>query len=118
MAGENPPDFPEEVIPVAMPPAVQASPDERIAALEGTVNLMAANMAELMSLLRNPNRASSSFAPAHGPAINPTPEVPSTHAPEAAEAPDASLPPPLAPTVTFDQGMSAPQSAPAPVPAP
>ncbi|OWM76994.1 hypothetical protein CDL15_Pgr011719 [Punica granatum] len=91
-----------------MLPAVQASPDERIAALEGTVNLMAANMAELMSLLRNPNRASSSFAPAHGPTVNL----------EAAETPDASLPPPFTPAATFDQGMSVPQLALIPVPAP
>ncbi|OWM90627.1 hypothetical protein CDL15_Pgr023858 [Punica granatum] len=120
MAGENPLTLPEDVIslnvahvsspptPVAMPPAVQASPDERIAALEGTVNLMAANMAELISLLRNPNRASSSFAPAHGPTVNL----------EAAETPDAFLPPPFTPAATFDQGMYVPQLAPIPVPAP
>ncbi|PKI64653.1 hypothetical protein CRG98_014942 [Punica granatum] len=139
MAGENPPALPEEVTssnvahvpspptPVAIPPAVQASPDERIAALEGTVNLMAANMAELMSLLRNPNRASSSFAPGHGPTINPTPGIPSTRTPEDAEAPDASLPPPPAPTantfppatfLTPDQGISTPQPAPVTVPVP
>ncbi|PKI62780.1 hypothetical protein CRG98_016823 [Punica granatum] len=47
----------------------------RIAALEGTVNQMATNMAELFALLRGPNRASSSSTP------------PPTQAPEKAEAP-------------------------------
>ncbi|PKI78490.1 hypothetical protein CRG98_001130 [Punica granatum] len=55
------------------PQAVQTSStsDEhvRIAALKGTVNLITANMAELMALLRNPNHASSSSTPhpGHGP---------------------------------------------------
>ncbi|XP_031392123.1 vegetative cell wall protein gp1-like [Punica granatum] len=73
---------------------------------------MAANMAELMSLLRNPNRASSSPTPhpGQGSTSNPAPQVPPTHAPEGDSAPapptmhapvihpaNASLPPPLAP---------------------
>ncbi|OWM63042.1 hypothetical protein CDL15_Pgr026216 [Punica granatum] len=61
------------------PQAVQTSStsDEhvRIAALKGTVNLITANMAELMALLRNPNHASSSSTPhpGHGPKVDPTP---------------------------------------------
>ncbi|PKI35060.1 hypothetical protein CRG98_044549 [Punica granatum] len=51
----------------------------RIAILESTVNQLAAtmatNMAELMALLKGPNRASSSFTPPprYGPAVNPSP---------------------------------------------
>ncbi|PKH69531.1 hypothetical protein CRG98_050102, partial [Punica granatum] len=60
-----------------------ASDDQaRIAALEGTVNQMAANMAELLALLKGPNRASSSSTPSpgQGPIVDPTPWVPPTQA--------------------------------------
>ncbi|PKI65801.1 hypothetical protein CRG98_013806 [Punica granatum] len=62
-----------------------ASDDQtRIATLEGTVNQMATNMAELLALLRRPNRASSSSTPppGQGPTVDPTPWVPPTQAPE------------------------------------
>ncbi|PKI49206.1 hypothetical protein CRG98_030395 [Punica granatum] len=61
----------------------------RITALEGTVNQMTANMAELLALLRGPNRASSSFTPPprQGPTVDPTPWVPPTQAPENMDAP-------------------------------
>ncbi|OWM63158.1 hypothetical protein CDL15_Pgr026473 [Punica granatum] len=51
----------------------------RIVVLESTVNQLAAtmatNMAELMALLKGPNRASSSFTPppGYGPAVDPSP---------------------------------------------
>ncbi|PKI68274.1 hypothetical protein CRG98_011354 [Punica granatum] len=85
----------------------------RIAALEGTVNQMATNMAELLALLRGPNRASSSSTPpsGQGPTADPTPWVPQTQAPENVEVPVpptlhtsvappfiSSYPPPPAPT--------------------
>ncbi|XP_031405687.1 uncharacterized protein LOC116214419 [Punica granatum] len=61
----------------------------RITALEGTVNQMTANMAELLALLRGPNRASSSFTPPprQGSTVDPTPWVPPTQAPENMDAP-------------------------------
>ncbi|XP_031394689.1 extensin-like [Punica granatum] len=52
---------------------------ERIVVLESTVNqlatTMATNMAELVALLKGPNRASSSFTPppGYGPAVDPNP---------------------------------------------
>ncbi|PKI60968.1 hypothetical protein CRG98_018644 [Punica granatum] len=92
-----------------------ASDDQaRITALEGTVNQMAANMAELLVLLRRPNRASSSSTPppGQGPIVDPTPWVPPTQAPENMDAPapptlhtsmahpfTSPYPPPPAPTV-------------------
>ncbi|PKI33939.1 hypothetical protein CRG98_045671 [Punica granatum] len=67
-----------------------ASDDQaRITALEGTVNQMATNMAELLALLRGPNRASSSSTPppGQGPTVDPTAWVPPTQAPENRDAP-------------------------------
>ncbi|PKI37561.1 hypothetical protein CRG98_042052 [Punica granatum] len=75
---------------------------------------MATNMAELLALLRGPNRASSSSTPPPGPGltVDPTPWAPPTQAPENVEAPAPStlytstvhpfttqLPPPPAPSV-------------------
>ncbi|OWM65100.1 hypothetical protein CDL15_Pgr028818 [Punica granatum] len=59
------------------PVSLTSSPSDdqaRITALEGTVNQMAANMAELLALLRGPNRASSSSTPppGQGPTVDPT----------------------------------------------
>ncbi|PKI48813.1 hypothetical protein CRG98_030790, partial [Punica granatum] len=100
-----------------LPPAslTSAATDDqaRIAALEGTVNQMATNMAELFALLRGPNRASSSSTPppGQGPTADPTPWVPQTQAPENVEVPvpptshtsvvhpfTSPYPPPQAPT--------------------
>ncbi|PKI65584.1 hypothetical protein CRG98_014084 [Punica granatum] len=67
-----------------------ASDDQaRITTLEGTVNQMATNMAELLSLLRGPNRVSSSSTPppGKGPTVDPTPWVLPTQAPENKDAP-------------------------------
>ncbi|OWM90946.1 hypothetical protein CDL15_Pgr019258 [Punica granatum] len=58
-------------------PSSAADDRARIAVLESTVNQLAAtmatNMAELMALLKGPNRASSSFTPppGYGPAVDP-----------------------------------------------
>ncbi|PKI55789.1 hypothetical protein CRG98_023817 [Punica granatum] len=60
-------------------PSFTADDRARIAVLESTVNQLAAtmatNMAELMALLKGPNRASSSFTspPGYGPAVDPSP---------------------------------------------
>ncbi|XP_031392211.1 extensin-like [Punica granatum] len=113
----------------------------RITALEGTANQMASNMAELLALLRGPNRASSSSTPppGQGPTVDPTPRVPPTQAPENMDAPapptlHASMahpftspyPPPPGPTAvplppaTFlssEQALSAPPPISIPVPA-
>ncbi|PKI35648.1 hypothetical protein CRG98_043960 [Punica granatum] len=76
-----------------LPPAsltASASDDQaHITALEGTVNQMATNMAELLALLRGPNRASSSSTPppGQGPTVDQTPWVPSTQAPENMDTP-------------------------------
>ncbi|PKI49574.1 hypothetical protein CRG98_030030 [Punica granatum] len=60
-------------------PSSTADNRARIAVLESTVNQLAAtmatNMAELMALLKGPNRASSSFTPplGYGPTVDPSP---------------------------------------------
>ncbi|PKI37786.1 hypothetical protein CRG98_041820, partial [Punica granatum] len=126
-----------------LPPASltsSASDDQaRIAALEGTINQMATNMAELLALLRGPNRASSSSTPppGQGPTADPTPWVPPNQAPENMEVPapptlhtsmahpfTGPFPPvptavPLPPTafLTSDQVLSAPPPVSMPVPA-
>ncbi|PKI49585.1 hypothetical protein CRG98_030022, partial [Punica granatum] len=101
-------------LPPASPTSAATNDQARIVALEGTVNQMATNMAELLALLRGPNRASSSSTPPSGPGPtdDPTPWAPSTQAPENVEAPapptlytstihpfTSQLPPPLAPSV-------------------
>ncbi|PKI74145.1 hypothetical protein CRG98_005474 [Punica granatum] len=55
-----------------------------VTTLKSTVNQMAANMAELMALLKGLNRASSSSTSplAHGLTVDPAPWVPPTHASE------------------------------------
>ncbi|PKI74131.1 hypothetical protein CRG98_005476 [Punica granatum] len=60
--------------------------------LEGTVNQMATNMAELLALLRGPIRASSSSTPppGQGPTTEPTPWISPTQAPENMELPAPS----------------------------
>ncbi|OWM75270.1 hypothetical protein CDL15_Pgr023791 [Punica granatum] len=76
-----PPTHLQPPAPSGAPPArasqtSSASDDQaRITALEGTVNQMAANMAELLALLKGPNRASSSSTPPPGqePTADPTP---------------------------------------------
>ncbi|PKI56708.1 hypothetical protein CRG98_022900 [Punica granatum] len=105
---------------------------------------MATNVAELLALLRGPNRASSSSTPppGPGPTIDPTQWAPPTQAPENVEAPapptlytstvhpfTSQLPPPPAPSVvplppaTFPSTehilfAPPPVSIPAPVPPP
>ncbi|PKI57227.1 hypothetical protein CRG98_022372 [Punica granatum] len=106
-----------------------------IAALEGTVNQLAAsmttNMAELFALLRGPNRASSSSTPPprQGSTIDPTPWIPPTQVPDTTDAPPPTMhtstiypftnpfPPPPAPTAVplppaaflpSEQALSAP----------
>ncbi|PKI64961.1 hypothetical protein CRG98_014655 [Punica granatum] len=119
-----------------LPPAslTSAATDDqaRITALEGTINQMAANMAELLALFRGPNRASSSSTPppGQGPTVDPAPGIPPTQAPENMDAPAPPIPhtsvaqpftspypPPPAPTavplppaafLTLDQVLSAP----------
>ncbi|PKI48814.1 hypothetical protein CRG98_030791 [Punica granatum] len=100
-------------LPLASLTSVATDDQARIAALESTVNQMATNMAELLALLRGPNRASSSSTPSPrpGPTVDPTPRAPPTQAPENVEAPapptlhtstvhpfTTQLPPPPAPT--------------------
>ncbi|XP_031394077.1 proline-rich receptor-like protein kinase PERK8 [Punica granatum] len=118
----------------------------RIAALEGTVNQLAAsvttNMAELFALLRGPNRASSSSTPpsGQGPTADPTSWIPPTQVPENTDAPAPPTmhtavahpftipfpPPPPAPAavplpptafLTSDQILSAPPPVSMPAPA-
>ncbi|PKI36469.1 hypothetical protein CRG98_043140 [Punica granatum] len=76
-------------LPPASPTSAATNDQARIAALEGTVNQMATNMAELLALLRGPNRASSSSTPppGPGPTVDPTPWAPPIQAPENVEAP-------------------------------
>ncbi|PKI51058.1 hypothetical protein CRG98_028546 [Punica granatum] len=101
-------------LPPASPTSAATNDQARIAALVGTVNQMATNMAKLLALLRGPNRASSSSTPptGPGPTVDPTPWAPPTQAPENVEAPapptlytstvhpfTSQLPPPPAPSV-------------------
>ncbi|OWM74740.1 hypothetical protein CDL15_Pgr008278 [Punica granatum] len=67
-------------LPPASPTSAATNDQARIAALEGTVNQMATNMAKLLALLRGPNRASSSSTPppGPGPTVDPTPWAPPT----------------------------------------
>ncbi|XP_031387252.1 uncharacterized protein LOC116200557 [Punica granatum] len=95
---------------------------------------MAADMAELMALLRASNRTSSNSTPppGYGPTVDPNPWVPPTHAPEGIEAPaihapaglPANVPPP---SMTLPAAIPLPPSNPTtlipppmsiPVPAP
>ncbi|PKI55773.1 hypothetical protein CRG98_023834, partial [Punica granatum] len=71
-------------LPTASLTASASDDQARITALEGTINQMATNMAELLALLRGPNCASSSSTPppGQGPTVDPTPWVPPTQAPE------------------------------------
>ncbi|XP_031395738.1 extensin-like [Punica granatum] len=90
-----------------------------ITTLRGTINQMAADMAELMALLKGPNRASSNSTPPPGyePTVDPNPWVPPTHAPEGVEAPTihaptchpANVPPP---SVTLSAVIPPPPSDP------
>ncbi|PKI56703.1 hypothetical protein CRG98_022902 [Punica granatum] len=77
--------------PLPQAPLTSSTSDDqaRITALEGTVNQMAANMAELLALLRGSNRASSSSTPppGQGPTVDPAPGIPPTEAPENMDAP-------------------------------
>ncbi|PKI55633.1 hypothetical protein CRG98_023944 [Punica granatum] len=68
--------------PLAHDPTRMATLEGNVTTLQNTVDLMAANMAEMMALLRRPNRASSSSIPplARGPTVDPVPWVPPTHA--------------------------------------
>ncbi|PKI72916.1 hypothetical protein CRG98_006616, partial [Punica granatum] len=68
--------------PPAHDPTCMAMLEGNVTTLQNTVDLMAANMAEMMVLLRGPNRSSSSstLPLASGPTVDPTPWVPSTHA--------------------------------------
>ncbi|PKI40551.1 hypothetical protein CRG98_039066 [Punica granatum] len=108
-----PPASSEAPLPPASLTSAATDDQARIAALEGTVNQMATNMAKLLALLRGPNRASSSSTPPPGPrpTVDPTPWAPPTQAPENIEAPapptlhtstvhpfTTQLPPPPAPT--------------------
>ncbi|OWM82698.1 hypothetical protein CDL15_Pgr014186 [Punica granatum] len=101
-------------LPPASPTSTAKNDQARIAALEGTVNQMATNMAELLALLRGPNRASSSSTPppGPGPTVDPTPGAPPTQALENVVAPapptlytstihpfTSQLPPPPAPLI-------------------
>ncbi|XP_031375657.1 uncharacterized protein LOC116190138 [Punica granatum] len=137
-SGEIPPPVPTSE---AQAPSTSTEGAARIVALEGdistlrgTVNQMAADMAELMALLRAPNRTSSNSTPppGYGPTVDPNPWVPPTHAPEGIEAPaihapaglPANVPPP---SVTLPAAIPLPPSNPTtlvpppmsiPVPAP
>ncbi|OWM84382.1 hypothetical protein CDL15_Pgr017486 [Punica granatum] len=77
--------------PLPQAPLTSSTSDDqaRITALEGTVNQMAANMAELLTLLRGPNRASSSSTPppGQGSTVDPAPGIPPTQAPKNMDAP-------------------------------
>ncbi|OWM77746.1 hypothetical protein CDL15_Pgr012448 [Punica granatum] len=90
--------------PPAHDPTRMATLEGNVTTLQNTVDLMAANMAEMMALLRGPNRMSSSSIPplARGPTVDPAPWVPPTHEPEgntaAAPAPTIIPVPALHPT--------------------
>ncbi|OWM71015.1 hypothetical protein CDL15_Pgr012506 [Punica granatum] len=76
-------------LPPVLPTSAATDDQARIAVVEGTVNQMATNMAELLALLRGPNRVSLSSTPPPGPGLmtEPTFWIPPTQAPENMEAP-------------------------------
>ncbi|XP_031405688.1 uncharacterized protein LOC116214420 [Punica granatum] len=90
--------------PPAHDPTRMATLEGNVTTLQNAVDLMAANMAEMMALLRGPNRASSSSIPplARGPTVDPAPWVPPTHEPEGdiAAAPAPTIIPVPAPHPT------------------
>ncbi|PKI45542.1 hypothetical protein CRG98_034060 [Punica granatum] len=116
-SGEIQPPVPT---PEAQAPSTSTEGAARIIALEsdiftlkGTVNQMAADMAELMALLKAPNRTSSNSTPppGYGPTVDPNPWVPPTHAPEVTLS--AAIPfPPSNPTTLVPPPMSIPVPAP------
>ncbi|OWM72544.1 hypothetical protein CDL15_Pgr017285 [Punica granatum] len=105
--------------PPASPTSAATNDQARIAALEGTVNQMATNMAELLALLRGPNWASSSSTPrpGPGPTVDPTPWAPPVQASENVEAP---APPTLYTSTVhpFTSQLPPPPPAPSVVPLP
>ncbi|PKI63389.1 hypothetical protein CRG98_016217 [Punica granatum] len=133
-------------LPRVSPTSSTSDDHARIAALEGTVNQLVANMstnmAELFALLRGPNRASSSSTPpsGQGPTVNPASWIPPTQVPESINAPalptthtptvhplTIPFPPPPAPTAvplppaafqTSDQVLSTPPPVSMPASAP
>ncbi|OWM67646.1 hypothetical protein CDL15_Pgr024731 [Punica granatum] len=90
--------------PPAHDPTRMATLEGNVTTLQNLFDLMAANMAEMMALLRGPNRVSSSSTPplARGPTINPAPWVPPTYTPEGdiAAAPAPTIIPVPAPHST------------------
>ncbi|PKI52280.1 hypothetical protein CRG98_027322 [Punica granatum] len=101
-----------------------ASDDQaRIDTFEGTVNQMATNMAELLALLRGPNRASSNSTPpsGQGPTADPTPWVSQTQAPKNLESISATTGPtavPLPPATFLSSEQVLPVPPPVSIPVP
>ncbi|PKI68452.1 hypothetical protein CRG98_011141 [Punica granatum] len=92
-----PPVYAPPPLPTQLPPqdATRVTVLEgNVAMLQGTIDLMAANMAEMMALLRGLNRASSNSTPplAHGSTVDPTPWEPPTLAPGDDIAPAPTTP--------------------------
>ncbi|PKI41456.1 hypothetical protein CRG98_038155 [Punica granatum] len=89
--------------PPAHDPTRMATLEGNVTTLQNAVDLMAANMAEMIALLRGPNRASSSSTPplARKPTVDPAPWVPLTHASEGdiAAAPAPTIIPMPAPAI-------------------
>ncbi|PKI72903.1 hypothetical protein CRG98_006705 [Punica granatum] len=120
-SGEIPPLVPTLEAQVSSPSTEGAARivalEGDINALKGTVNQIAADMAELMALLRASNRTSSNSTPppGYGPTVDPNPWVPPTHAPEGIEASSmheltsqpANVPPPL---ITLSAAIPLPPS--------
>ncbi|PKI69662.1 hypothetical protein CRG98_009933 [Punica granatum] len=128
--------------PLTAQPSSNSSDSARIAALEGMVNQLAANMTELIALLRDQNRASlsSTLSPGHRLTVDPNSTVPPTFVLESKGTPFSvvtyvlaiypvtdPLPPPPAltaaplPSVMFlntDSTMHAPPPLAMPVPPP
>ncbi|PKI49583.1 hypothetical protein CRG98_030039, partial [Punica granatum] len=122
-SGEIPPLVPT---PEAQAPSTSIEGAARIitlegdnTALKGTVNQMAADVGELMALLRAPNRTSlnSTQPPGYGPTVDLNPWVPPTHAPKGIEAPAMHAPAGhpanvLPPSVTLSAAIPLPLSNP------
>ncbi|OWM80672.1 hypothetical protein CDL15_Pgr006702 [Punica granatum] len=95
--------------PPAHDPTGMATLEGNVTTLQNTVDLMVANMAKMMALLRGSNRASSSSTPplARRPTVDPAPWVPPTHAPEGdiAAAPASTIIPVPTPHPTCAQAI-------------
>ncbi|OWM65543.1 hypothetical protein CDL15_Pgr023813 [Punica granatum] len=102
-----PPPRTIQIPPPAHDTARVAALEDNVATLQGTIDLMTTNIAEMMALLRGPNRTSSNSTPplVHGSTVDPAPWAPPTLAPEGDVAAAPHRPPLLIKRRTCQQSI-------------